>query len=336
MTAVVDLETSEDDEAQKTVEINFTTSTERLAGWLPRAGALAVDVVFGAALAATMAVLQAASPQHGVLRWVYVSFFVLAVVAVAVNRVVLPGFWGWTLGRALFGIAVVRRDGEDVGLIRLMLRDLAHLMDTVAVGIGWLWPLWDSRHRTFADLLTRTEVRRVERNAGRQRPVARRWTVIMVFAVAALCAVAVGCNYFAVFRYERAVDVAREQLAVDGPMIVEDVLSFGADTRGADFTNAQTRVTEGYRPQLVQDQLTAASQPPFTNDFWTVGQAILAATPDRGSMLIMLHGTRVHSEEDVTFVTTAVRVSFEKVDGEWLLSNLEVLSKQQPPVEAPK
>ena len=64
------------------------------------------------------------------------------------------GAWG----ARCFGIAVVRRNGAPVGPWGLLLRDLAHLLDTVSV-VGWLWPLWDSRRRTFADMLLRTEVR---------------------------------------------------------------------------------------------------------------------------------------------------------------------------------
>ena len=32
----------------------------------------------------------------------------------------------------------------------------------LAVFVGWVWPLWDRRRRTFADLLARTEVQVVE------------------------------------------------------------------------------------------------------------------------------------------------------------------------------
>ena len=54
-----------------------------------------------------------------------------------------------------------------------MLRDIAHLIDTAPLFIGWLWPLWDSRGRTFADMVTRTEVRRVEGERPDRRRLAR-------------------------------------------------------------------------------------------------------------------------------------------------------------------
>ena len=105
--------------------------------------------------------------------------------SIAVNRLLLPAVTGWSLGRALMGIAVVRRDGTAVGPWRLLVRDIAHLLDTLALFVGWLWPLWDGRGRTFADLLVRTEVRRREpapARAGR--------TALIVVSVAAALAVA--------------------------------------------------------------------------------------------------------------------------------------------------
>jgi len=132
------------------------------ASWLARAGAFSVDVLLGVAVIATMALLTLSAPQSGWLWWVFTGAAVLVFVLIAVNRLVLPWIKGWSLGRAVFGIAVRRPDGSAAGLGRLVLRDVAHLLDTAALLIGWLWPLWDRRGRTFADLLLRTEVHKVE------------------------------------------------------------------------------------------------------------------------------------------------------------------------------
>ena len=123
-------------------------------------------------------------------------------VLMAVNRWLLPRVTGWSLGRALFGIAVVRRDGAPVGAWRLLARDLAHLLDTAALFIGWLWPLWDRRRRTFADLLLRTEVRKVDRP---QRDM-RRLAATVLVAAAVVCAARCAVSYLVVYRHERAVD----------------------------------------------------------------------------------------------------------------------------------
>ena len=131
------------------------------------------------------------APWLGWLWWVFVGAAALTIVGMAVNRLLLPTITGWSLGRALFGIAVRTRDGAPVGVLRLVGRDLAHLLDTAALFIGWLWPLWDRRHRTFADLLLRTEVHDVERP---QRDV-RRLTAIVLVVATLMCALAVGLSY---------------------------------------------------------------------------------------------------------------------------------------------
>ena len=213
------------------------------ASWLTRAGAFALDVLLGIGVIATMALLALAAPQRGWLWWVFTATAALTVLAVAVNRWVLPAMTGWSLGRALFGIAVRRRDGGDVGSWRLLGRDLAHLLDTAALFLGWLWPLWDRRRRTFADMLLRTEVRRVERP---ERDM-RRPTAAVLVAAALVCAAGVGLGYLVVYRQDRAVDAARDQITTQGPRIVEQMLSYSAETLQDDFSRAQSLATDAYR-----------------------------------------------------------------------------------------
>src|SRR6202042_1115106 len=122
-----------------------------------------------------------------------------------------------SLGRALFGIAVVGRDGAAIGPWTLLLRDLAHLLDTASV-VGWLWPLWDSRRRTFADMLVRTEVRRVE--PDHPLPNIRRWTAATVLTAAGVCLGGAAVSYAVVYSNERATAETRAQLATEGPKIV--------------------------------------------------------------------------------------------------------------------
>ncbi|CAM5725324.1 RDD family protein [Mycolicibacterium aubagnense] len=124
-----------------------------LASWPARAGAFALDVVLGVAVIVVMALLGYAARADWTL-WVYAGLATLAVAAILVNRWLLPSITGWSLGRSLFSIRVERVPaGVPAGMGRLILRDLAHLLDTVAVLLGWLWPLWDPRHRTFAEFV---------------------------------------------------------------------------------------------------------------------------------------------------------------------------------------
>jgi Mce-associated membrane protein len=296
------------------------------ASWLARAGAFSMDVVLGVAVIATMALLTLSAPQRGWLWWVLTGVAGLVFVLMAVNRLVLPWLVGWSVGRAVFGIAVCKPDGSTVGLARLFLRDVAHLLDCAALFIGWLWPLWDRRGRTFADLLLRTEVHSVERP---QRNVRRQAAVVLI-AATVLCAAGVGLSYLVVYRHDRAVDAARAEIAAQGPRIVEQMLSYNVDTLQQDFSNAQSLTTDAYRPQLIAQQQAVQKAGATKNEYWAVSSAVLSASPEHASMLLAMQGQRGVEPKDLKFITATVRVDFDKShDGRWRVSNLTVLKKPQ-------
>lgn len=318
MTAVLD--------ATPDAPADDTTAGAPLASWPARAGAFAVDVLLGVAVIATMALLALTAPQRGWLWWMFVGGAALTFLLMAVNRLLLPTITGWSLGRALFGIAVRKRDDSPPGVIRLVLRDAVHLLDTAALFIGWLWPLWDRRRRTFADLLLRTEVHAVDRP---QRDIRRPVAVALVGATL-VCAVGVGLSYLVVYRHDRAVDTAHVQIAQQGPRMVEQMLSYNVDTLQQDFSNAQALTTDGYRPQLIAQQQAVQQAGATTNEYWAVSSAVLSATPDNASMLMAMQGQRGVNPQDLKFITATVRVDFEKArDGKWRIANLTVLKKPQ-------
>jgi len=295
-----------------------------VAAWPTRAGAFAVDVLVGMAVIATLAVSAWTTPWLGWLWWVFVSTAALTIVGMAVNRLLLPTITGWSLGRALFGIAVRTRDGAPVGVLRLAGRDLAHLADTAALFIGWLWPLWDRRHRTFADLLLRTEVHDVERP---QRDV-RRLTAIVLVVATLLCALAVGLSYLMVYRPERAVDTARQQIADQGPKIVEQLLSYDKESLQQDFSHAQSLTTDGYRDQLIAQQQVVQQAGATSNEYFAVSSAVLSASANQAAMLVAMQGQRGTDPKDLKFITATLRVDFEKSgDGQWKVANLIVLKR---------
>lgn len=319
MTAVLDT-TSQASAAESTPDVP-------LASWGARAGALAVDVLPGLGVIATMALLALTAPADSSLRWVFTAVGAATLFAMALNRLVLPNAIGWTLGRALFGIAVVHRPGESVGILRLTARELAHLLDTLSLSVGWLWPLWDRRRRTFADLLAKTEVHQ----ADRPKRDMRRLVAWILIAAAVLCTAAVGLGYGLVFRHDRAVDEARAQITQQGPRIVEQMLSYGVDTLADDFARAQSLTTDDYRPQLTAQQQVVQEAGATTNEYWAVSSTVLTdppVTPQQASMLLAMQGQRGTNPDDLKFITATVRVNFEKgPDGQWRVDNLTVLKK---------
>ena len=320
MTAVLDTVNSSDSIDTEVV------SGPSLASWPARAGAFAIDVLLGVAVIATMAVSAWSAPWLDWLWWVFVGTAACVIVAMAVNRLLLPTITGWSLGRAVFGIAVRTRDDAAPGVLRLVGRELVHLLDTAALFLGWLWPLWDGRNRTFADLLLRTEVHNVERP---QRDTRKPAAVALIVATA-LCAVAVGLGYLVVYRPERAVDVARQQIAEQGPRIVEQMLSYNSESLQQDFSHAQSLTTDGYRDQLIAQQQVVQQAGATSNEYWAVSSAVLSSTADKASMLIALQGQRGTDPKDLKFITATLRVEFEKsADGQWKVANLIVLKKPQ-------
>ncbi|MEZ0355954.1 RDD family protein [Mycobacterium sp. SA01] len=296
------------------------------AGWSARAGAFVVDVFFGIGVVITCLLVAWTAPLRGWLWWVAVAVAGVVFLAVAVNRLLLPAITGWTLGRSLAGIVVVGRDGSPVGPWRLLVRDLAHLLDTAAIFLGWLWPLFDSRGRTFADLLTRTEVRRVDG----ERPNRRRLAGVVLAVLAVLAACATALAYFGVYRPELAVEQARQQLAVDGPRIVSQMLSYDVTSIDNDFARARGLATDAYRPQLVAQQDAVRKAGPVDNDYWVTNSAVLTNTRDKAAMLLLMQGQRGEAPKQ-RLITATVRVNFERsAAGQWQVANLSVLAKPNP------
>lgn len=297
-------------------------SREALAPWHFRVGAFAIDVLAAAAVVATLALVSFTVPASGVWWWTSISVLGVVFLLMLSNRLLLPAVTGWSLGRGLFGAAVVRRDGEVPGPWRLLLRDLAHVLDTASV-VGWLWPLWDSRRRTFADLLLRTEVRRAE--PGEAPPRARRWTAVAVLAASAVCLGAAAMSYLAVYSRERASDQTRTQIEAQGPKMVAQMLTYDPKSLRDDFARAQSLATDKYRGALVTEQEKAQKRNPVINEYWAVEKSVLSATPDRATMLLFLQGRRGNAP-DVRYITATVRVEFAKGgDDRWRVDDLTTL-----------
>lgn len=78
---------------------------------------------------------------------------------------VIVGFFCWfwlrggqTTGMRAWRIKLVRDDGKPLRLVDALLRQLAALLSWAAVGIGFLWSLWDPERLTWHDRLTGTRL----------------------------------------------------------------------------------------------------------------------------------------------------------------------------------
>lgn len=79
--------------------------------------------------------------------------------------IILPGyfalFWtlgGQTLGQYAMGVRVVRLNGQRMTLWVSLIRWAGYFVSFAALGLGFLWVLWDDRRQGFADKLAKTVV----------------------------------------------------------------------------------------------------------------------------------------------------------------------------------
>ncbi|CAJ1493034.1 RDD family protein [[Mycobacterium] kokjensenii] len=290
--------------------------------WRTRAQAFAIDIVPGAIVMVSMGLVAMGLPLGSAWWWVTTIVAAVAFLATEVNRMLLPAITGFSLGRAFTGIEVVRSSpGKPVGAVRLMLREAAHLLDTVPLLLGWLWPLRDKRRRTFADRLTGTEVRA----AGDRRPpadIAVKTAGVFV-AAAVLAVLAASSGYFLVYQREHATQVARTQIARQGPKIVADMLSYDPQTLDDDFARARSLATERYREQLVPEQEKIRGTTPVPNLYRVTDAAVLDAAPHRATMLLFLQGQRGTVGKG-RLITATVRVTFVEADRTWRVDDLTV------------
>lgn len=299
------------------------------APWTARAGALAFDIVPGAAVLSTAALVALSVPLRGGWWWVCGCVGAVAILWTAFNRLLLPVLGGQSLGRAVFGVAVLGRNGGPVGGWRLLLRDLAHVLDTAPLLAGWLWPLWDSRRRTLADLLLGTETRLLE--ARRQDRRVRRLAAAVMLTAASLCAGGGAISYLVVRQDDQSIADAGTRIAAQGPGMVAQILSYRPETIRGDFDYAQSLASDKYREQLAALQQAALKAGPVRNEYWVTDSSVLASTADRATMLVFLQGQR-GAPPNQRYITASVRATFVGSGAaRWRVDDLAVVTEPEPP-----
>ena len=75
------------------------------------------------------------------------------------NYCLKQGKTGYTVGKGVMGIKLVKAEtGQPIGAGMAFVRYIAHILDAIPCGIGYLWPLWDAKRQTFADKVIGTYV----------------------------------------------------------------------------------------------------------------------------------------------------------------------------------
>lgn len=115
---------------------------------------------------------QASVPNIGPVAGWAIAGGALSVVGLGwdiYNRWLVGGRTGRSLGKRVMKLRLIgEHTGEPIGPLDAVARDLVHILDALAC-VGFLWPLWDDKRQTFADMQMRTMVideRAVDVTAG--------------------------------------------------------------------------------------------------------------------------------------------------------------------------
>ncbi len=79
-------------------------------------------------------------------------------------------FWtliGFTPGKALLGLKVVRKDGKKLSFFRSLIRFFSYWISAIPLFLGFFWVLWDPKRRGWHDKIAGTQVLYIHRRAHR-------------------------------------------------------------------------------------------------------------------------------------------------------------------------
>ncbi|MBC7869206.1 MAG: RDD family protein [Chitinophagaceae bacterium] len=65
---------------------------------------------------------------------------------------------GQTLGKKVMNIRVIKTDGGPIRDADAVLRFIGYYINSVIIGIGWIWALFDKENRGWHDLIANTYV----------------------------------------------------------------------------------------------------------------------------------------------------------------------------------
>jgi uncharacterized RDD family membrane protein YckC len=130
-----------------------------LATYGQRVGGFLIDIGIPGGLLAVVLIAALATRDVVVIGLVYPGAAIVGLAFLVWNSGYRQGRSGQSLGKSALGTRLVSaQSGEPVGFGRAFGRQVAHLLDGVPLGLGYLWPLWDEQRQTFADKVCSTLV----------------------------------------------------------------------------------------------------------------------------------------------------------------------------------
>jgi uncharacterized RDD family membrane protein YckC len=128
-----------------------------LAAWPNRVGGALID---GLIIAVPYGIAGALGSGNNSALSILALLFYLAGIGLAIwNVFIRQGSTGQTIGKQVLGLKLIGADtGQPIGAGKAFLRQLTHILDSLACYVGYLWPLWDEKRQTFADKINNTYV----------------------------------------------------------------------------------------------------------------------------------------------------------------------------------
>jgi uncharacterized RDD family membrane protein YckC len=137
-----------------------------LAHWGLRVVSFLIDALISAVPAIIVAAVAVPLIQNDpdVFVIAYLGALVLSLAIVIWNNGYRQGTTGQSIGKTVNKTKLVGIDtGQPIGFGKAVVRQIAHVLDSLPFYLGYLWPIWDAQRQTFADKVCKTVVVRVDR-----------------------------------------------------------------------------------------------------------------------------------------------------------------------------
>ena len=91
-------------------------------------------------------------------------FFLFQAYIFLVAFIFFAWFWirgGQTLGMRTWKMKLITEDGSKLTWGKALIRFVIAMLSWLALGLGFLWSLWDKQHRTWHDIASKTRLIRI-------------------------------------------------------------------------------------------------------------------------------------------------------------------------------
>jgi uncharacterized RDD family membrane protein YckC len=148
----------------------YTPWITRVIGYLidivPAAVVLGIGAGIAFGTASNECVSNGGQNDYGVYCTSSMTAFGMIVYILAYALVAVYAIWNWgyrqgttgqSIGKSVMKFKVIsEKTGQPIGFGMSIVRQLAHVVDSIVCYIGWLFPLWDAKRQTLADKIMTT------------------------------------------------------------------------------------------------------------------------------------------------------------------------------------